>query len=48
MTDALKVALLFLGFLAAGTVLALAWAGLVVLVYVVTLLLEIGVTAHYG
>ena len=41
MTDALKVALVFLGFLGAGTVLALAWVGVVLLALLSPWLLEI-------
>lgn len=41
MTDALKSAALFLGALAAGTVLALAWVALVVLAHLAPWLIEI-------
>lgn len=41
MKDALKVAALFLAMLGAGTVLALAWAGLVFLAYLSPWLIEI-------
>lgn len=41
MTDALRAALLFLGFLAAGTVLALAWVGLVLLAWLTPWLVTI-------
>lgn len=41
MMDALKAAGLFLGFLLAGTVLALAWVGLVLLAWLTPWFIEI-------